>query len=207
MFNLSPKEDIFYTLFIENAEIAYEAALKLSEYVEDLENKESNIKVIKEFERKGDLKVHEILAKLNKTFITPFDREDIFMITKEMDNIVDYIENSASRFTMFNVNTCTEETKELCKMIVQSTKELIKVMQLLKTLNKSGELLKSIIEVNRIEEVGDTVSRQAVKKIFYGDMPALEVIKWREIYMYLENTLDACEDVANMVEGVVMKNA
>lgn len=207
MFSLTPKEDKFYTFFIDSAEIAHKAALLLLDFLNDLGNSEENLKKLKEVEHEGDRKQHEILQQLNKTFITPFDREDIYLIAKGMDDIIDYIESSASRFVMLNVNNCTKEAKILSDMIVSCCEEIIVIMKELKNMKTSTLISKKIIEVNRIEEEGDKVSRRAIMDIFREDMETIEVMKWREIYQYLEDSLDACEDIANIIEGVVMKNA
>ena len=207
MFKLSTKEDKFYTLFINNAKIAHEAALMLNEYVGNISEKQELLKSLKEIKRNGDLKVHEIIEELNKTFLTPFDREDIYSIAKEMDSVVHYIERSASRFDMFNVVSLRNGAKELCEMIVKITFEQVEMMKNFSRMNKNGLVIVKIQEINKIEEDGDTVSRSAIKQLFSDNVEAIEVIKWREIYRVLENTLDACEDVANLVEGVVMKNA
>jgi predicted phosphate transport protein (TIGR00153 family) len=173
----------------------------------DLKNSEENLKKIKEVEHEGDRKQHEILEQLNKTFITPFDREDIYVIAKDMDDIIDLIESTASRFVMLNVNECTKEAFQLSSMIVESCKQIIVLMEELKNMKTSKKLSRVIIDVNRIEEQGDVLSRKAIGDIFRSSMKVIDVMKWREIYQYLENTLDACEDLANVVEGVVMKNA
>lgn len=207
MFSLTPKEDKFFNLFVETANIAYKASNLLVEFLKDLDNSEENLKKLKEVEHEGDKKQHEILEQLNKTFITPFDREDIYLIAKDTDDIIDLIESAASRFVMLNVNNSTEEAEILSKMIVECCKEIIVLMEELKNMKTSKELSKKIIEINRIEEEGDKVSRKAIMDIFRGNMEVIEVIKWREIYQYLEDTLDACEDLANVIEGVVMKNA
>lgn len=207
MFSFAPKEDKFYEFFVQSANIAYKASNMLVDFLNDLENSEENLKKLKEVEHEGDKLQHEILEQLNKTFITPFDREDIYIIAKDMDDIIDYIESTASRFVMLNVNNITEEAKILGEMIAQCCKEIIGIMEDLKHMKTSKELPKKIIEVNRIEEEGDKVSRKAIRDIFRGNIEVIEVIKWREVYQYLEDTLDACEDIANVIEGVVMKNA
>ncbi|OBR94798.1 MULTISPECIES: DUF47 domain-containing protein [Clostridium] len=207
MFAFTPKEDKFYEFFVQTANIAYTEAKLLLDFLNNLENSEENLKKLKEVEHEGDKKQHEILEQLNKTFITPIDREDIYAIANDMDNIIDYMESTASRFVMFNVNECTEDAISLSKMIVQCCKELIIIMEELKNMKTSKQLSKKIIEVNRIEEEGDVVSRKAIGDIFRKDIEVIDVIKWREIYQYLEDTLDACEDLANVIEGVVMKNA
>jgi predicted phosphate transport protein (TIGR00153 family) len=207
MFSLTPKEDKFYDYFIEIAKIAQRASNMLVEFIQDLDNSEENHKKLKEIEHEGDKKQHEILQELNKTFITPFDREDIYLIAKDMDDVIDLIEATASRFVMLNVNNCTEEAEMLSRMIVSSCEELINLMEELKNMKTSKKLSNNIIEINRIEEEGDRVSRKAIMDLFRSNTEVIEIIKWREIYQYLEDTLDACEDVANVVEGVVMKNA
>ncbi len=207
MFKLSPKEDKFYTLFLKNAEIAHEAAIKLNDYVVILNNKTESLKELKEIEKKGDIAVRGIIEELNKTFLTPFDREDIYAIAKEMDNIIDYIERSASRFDMFNVSILREGVTELCDMIVRATNELVEMMKQLSKMNKNGLVVQIANEIYKIEEEGDIVSRSSIKKLFSENVEAIEVIKWREIYKHLENTIDSCKHVANLVEGVVMKNA
>ncbi|ADK14312.1 MULTISPECIES: DUF47 domain-containing protein [Clostridium] len=207
MFAFTPKEDKFYEFFVQTANIAYTEAKLLLDFLNNLENSEENLKKLKEVEHEGDKKQHEILEQLNKTFITPIDREDIYAIANDMDNIIDYMESTASRFVMFNVSECTEDAISLSKMIVQCCKELIIIMEELKNMKTSKQLSKKIIEVNRIEEDGDIVSRKAIGDIFRKDIEVIDVIKWREIYQYLEDTLDACEDLANVIEGVVMKNA
>lgn len=207
MFSLTPKEDKFYDYFIEIAKIAQRASNMLVEFIKDLENSEENHKKLKEIEHEGDKKQHEILQELNKTFITPFDREDIYLIAKDMDDVIDFIEATASRFVMLNVNNCTEEAEMLSRMIVKCCEELIALMEELKNMKTSKKLRNNIIEINRIEEEGDRVSRKAIRDLFRSNTEVIEIIKWREIYQYLEDTLDACEDVANVVEGVVMKNA
>ena len=207
MFKLAPKKDKFYTLFVINAEIAHEAAKMLYDYVGNMSTKCELLKSLKQIEKKGDLKVLEIIEELNKTFLTPFDREDIYAIAKEMDRVIDYIEKSASRFDMFNVVSLRDGTKELCEMIVKITFEQVEMMKNFSTMKKNGLVISKVRAINSIEEDGDTVSRNAIKLLFSDNVEAIEVIKWREIYKLLENTLDRCEDVANLVEGVVMKNA
>lgn len=201
------KEDRFYVLFISYANIIHNSAVKFRDYVSDLSDIDSKYKVIKELEHDGDKKLHEILEQLNKTFLTPFDREDIYMISKQLDDIIDFIEATASRFVMFNVESAPQETTAICDMIVDCTKEIINMMEELKIMKKSTKLNEIIIEINRIEEEGDLAFRRVVRDLFKGDIPVIEVIKWKEIYEFLEKTLNACEDVANTVEGVVMKHA
>lgn len=207
MFKKSHNEDKFYNLFITNAKIANEGAIMLKSLMGDLENLKGNFNKMKEKEQEGDKLVHDILNELNHSFITPLDREDIFAIAKEMDDILDYIETAVSRFAIFNIKELTQEANIQIDLIEKATKELITVMENLKNMNKPSLLNEKIIEINRIEEEGDIIHRKALMKLFDGTVPILDVIKWKELYDDLENTLDACEDVANLIEGVVTKNA
>lgn len=204
---LTPKEDKFYDLFINSAHIIYDSSIMLSNLMKDLSGIDNKIKEIEDMEHKGDKQVHDILEQLNQTFITPIDREDIYAIAKQLDDILDFIEATAHRFAMFNVKTAEKDAIILGDMIVSSCKEVISLMEELKIMKKSKKLSEKIIEINRLEDEGDKIYRTAITNMFKGDIPALEVLKWREIYEYIEMTLDACEEVANIVEGVVMKHA
>lgn len=207
MFSFTPKEDKFNDLFISTSELILKSANALNDFINDLDNSEENLKLLKQIEHDGDIKQHEILKQLNLSFITPFDREDIYDVATDMDNIIDYIESAASRFVMLNVNRSTKEAEILSKMIIACANQIIILMKELKNMKKSKIIKDIIIEINRIEEQGDLVSRKVIKDLFRMDIPVIEVIKWREIYQYFENSLDACEDLANVVEGIVMKNA
>jgi uncharacterized protein Yka (UPF0111/DUF47 family) len=147
------------------------------------------------------------LEKLNKSFITPFDREDIYTLIKEMDNVIDFIEATSHRFNMLNITSIRPDALLLSSLIIECTKEITEIMLELKDMKKSKTIEKRIIEVNRIENMGDEIYRKAIYELFLNEKDAKEVIKWKETYEHLENTLDACEDVANIVEGIIMKNA
>lgn len=207
MFRVTQKEGIFFDLFVEAVENTCKSAEMLGKLMSDYTNVTEKIKEIEEAEHECDKHVHKILKHLNRSFITPIDREDIYLIAKEIDNITDDIESTAHRFNMFNVKSIPEDAIKLASLISKCTLELKGVMEELKNMKKSTTLKKKIIEVNRIENEGDDIFRAAIAKLFVEEKDAVEVIKWKEIYEYLENTLDACEDVANIVEGVVMKHA
>ena len=207
MFRVTRKEEIFFDLFVETADMACTAAKKLNVLIHDYTDVDRKISEIQAIEHNCDMKVHDIVQHLNKSFITPIDREDINEIAKELDNITDAIEETAHRFRMFDIKTITDDAKTLSDLIVSCTDELRVVMLEMKSMKTSQELCQKIIEVNRLENVGDVLYRTAMSSLFTSGMDALEIIKWKEIYDFLENSLDACEDVANTVEGVVMKHA
>lgn len=208
MFNLNPKDDKFYDMFIDEAKNVEKAAIILSEALGDLENKTSHVARVEELEHKGDEIVHRLIEELNNSFITPIDREDIFCITKRMDDILDSIESTMHRFTMFNINECKEGAKVFGSLIVDASRELVSLMEEFKHMKKKNkEITERVISINKIENKGDIFYRQMISELFDedGKTPVLDIIKWREIYKFLEATLDSCEAVANIVEGVVMK--
>ncbi|MDP4182277.1 MAG: DUF47 family protein [Bacillota bacterium] len=206
MFKVSPKDEIFFDFFVATAENACRAAELLEELMINYVNVREKVKIIEEAEHECDKQVHKILQQLNRSFITPIDREDIDLIAKELDNITDNIESTAHRFNMFNVQSIHEDAIRLAKLITTCTKEVKALMVELKNMKKSKVLTEKIIEINRLENEADDIFRSAITKLFVTEKEPLEVIKWKEIYDYLENTLDVCEDVANIVEGVVMKH-
>uniref|UniRef100_A0A7C5Z283 DUF47 domain-containing protein n=1 Tax=Caldicellulosiruptor owensensis TaxID=55205 RepID=A0A7C5Z283_9FIRM len=208
MWSIIPKENQFFVLLEDAVENAYQSAVMLNQLLNNLSNMQELISKLEKAENKGDDITHQVIELLNKTFITPLDREDLFAIIKEIDNIVDSLETVAHRFEIYNVNTVRPEAKILSEMIINCTKELKGVVESLKDLKNTRLVKEKIIEVNRIEDEGDIVYRNAIKKLFAEnkDKP-IEVIIWKEIFGFLEDTLDACEDVANVIEGVVTKNA
>jgi hypothetical protein len=206
MFKIGSKDTDFYDMFVETADKTCEAAQMLNDLMTNFSGIDAKINAIEEAEHTCDGYVHKILKQLNSTFITPIDREDIYLIAKELDNITDAIESTAHRFKMFGVKSITEDAVKLGGLIIECTRELKNVMVELKNMNKSSALNQKVIEVNRLEDEGDTIFRNAVTNLFLNEKDAIKVIVWKEIYELLENTLDACEDVANIVEGVVMKH-
>lgn len=207
MFRITPKEEKFFDYFIETCEIICKAASLLEDLTTNYVNVNEKISNIEGTEHACDSNVHKILNELNQSFITPIDREDIFTIAKELDNITDDIETAAHRFSMYNVKAVKPEAVTMTKLIVRATSELKNVMIEMKNMKKSKQLQTKIIEVNNVEDEADTIFRDAMANLFITEHDAVEVIKWKEIFELLENTIDACEDVANIVEGVVMKNA
>ncbi len=207
MFRTTSKEERFFDYFIETSEIICKAAALLDDLTNNYVNVHEKIKSIEDAEHACDSMVHKILNELNKSFITPIDREDILTIARVLDNITDDIEAAAQRFTMYNVKQVRPDAITLSKLIVTATNELKNVMLEFKNMKNSKTLESKIIEVNNVEDEADTAFRDAMANLFLTEQDALEVIKWKEIIELFENTIDACEDVANIVEGVVMKHA
>lgn len=201
------RDSQFFHLFETAAANVATASQALLNLICNMKDKEGKIAELEELEHMGDDLTHDIISELHKAFITPIDREDIFLLAKEIDNIVDSIEATAHRFIMLNVCETTPQAEELAKMINDSAKQLVLVMHELRKLKHIAVDNKTIIEINNIEDAGDKIYRKAVKELYSGAYDALTVIKWREIYDHLEDTLDAFEDVANIVEGIAMKHS
>ena len=207
MIGVKKKENEFYLLLEEFAGKivkAGEAFYDLVSNYEDIENKVADVKTL---ETECDMQAHKILTALNASFITPFDREDIYSITKEMDDIVDSIEEVANRFIVFDVNKLKPESFAMATYIMLAIRELEVMFKHLPEAQKNSIVREQIIEVNRIENDGDVLYRDALKKLFREEKDPIELIKWKHLYEQLETSLDSCENVANIVEGVIMKYA
>ncbi len=158
-------------------------------------------------ETECDMEVHKILKALNGSVDTPFDRGDIYSVTKQMDDIVDSLEEVANRFVAFNVESVRHEAVYLADLIMQSIRELEVLFKHLAEMNKNDIVREQIIEVNRIENEGDVIFRKALAKLFREEKDPIELIKWKHLFEKLEKSLDSCENVANILEGVSMKYA
>ncbi len=207
MLGLKKKEDVFFDLFIESSAkviVVGETFLDLVHNYENVEDKVPNLKVL---ETDCDMQTHKILKKLNESFITPFDREDIYNIARDTDDIVDCIEEVANRFLVFDVKEMRPEAVIMADLIMQSIRELDVLFKHLREIKLNTIVREQIIEVNRIENEGDIIYRKALTRLFKTEKDPIEIIKWKQLYELLEESIDACENVANIVEGLVMKHA
>ncbi len=207
MRGVKKKEDIFFQLFIESAGKIVQAGEAFQDLVHnyvDVNDKVANLKV---YETECDMQTHKILKALNGAFITPFDREDIYNIAKNMDDIVDCLEEVANRFIVFDVRQMKSEAITIADLIMQSIRELEVIFKHFSELKKNAIIMDQVIEVNRLENEGDILFRKALQGLFRNEKDPIELIKWKHLYEQLEASLDACENVANMVEGAVMKYA
>jgi predicted phosphate transport protein (TIGR00153 family) len=207
MFNLNPKEDKFYKMLNEAAEIVVEAAKILRKSLDSLSNIDLDVSRIEELEHQGDRIVNTVVKELNDSFITPFDREDIYLLIKRIDDVLDLINSTVHRFVMFNMKESTEASKLLADMIIKCTNHVMELMGELHLISSKNHINEKIITINQIESAADRIFRQTVGDLFRNEKDPIEIIKWKEIYQILENTIDKCEKIANIVEGVVIKNA
>ncbi len=202
---LFPREERFFDMFDEQVKKVVEGARLLKEMMETFQNLESMAKKIKDVEEDGDQITHRIVERLNRTFITPIDREDIHNLTSRLDDVLDYMEAVAERIVLFRIDKRTKEAVMLSDILLKSVLAVERAVYNLKDLRKAKEVLKDCIEINRLENVADCYLREAVANLFEIEGDPKEIIKWKEIYENLENAVDRCEDVANIIEGVILK--
>lgn len=208
MFNFKPKEEKFYVMFSQSAKNVNEAAKILRANLDSLTNKEHDVKKTEIIEEKDDELVRNIIKELNEAFITPIEREDIYSIVQQMHNILDLINSSMHRFIMFDINESSKESVIMGDILVKTTDELVKLMSELNITGlKSKKIIEIITKINKFEIEGDKIFRKTVSDLFKNEKDPLVIMKWKEIYQILEDTLDTCQRVAIVVEGVVIKNA
>jgi predicted phosphate transport protein (TIGR00153 family) len=205
MFGLIPKEEKFFVLFKELARNIVEGAQLFKEMIDDFSDPVASQKLIKQIEHNGDILTHDIVKKLNKSFVTPLDREDIYALSAALDDILDLIDASAQRIVMYNVEKPTQEAKELAFLILKSCQTIDKAVALLG--GKLEPIAAYCMEVNSLENEADRVCREAISRLFDEEKDPIQLIKWKEIYETLERATDKCEDAANILESVVVKNA
>lgn len=206
MFKTSKKDMIFYDLFSTVMTDTCKAAELLEDLLTNYVDVDDKILAIEKLEHSCDKTIHDIIEQLNRSFITPIDREDLFLIAKEIDKIIDSIEETAQSLKLFSIKKIKPESIEMTKLSTQSTKVLAVVVDELKHMKTSKIMQDKIIEVNHIENIGDDTYNKIVSELFNNEKDPIEIIKWKEIFEDMESTLDNCEDIANMIEGIVSKN-
>lgn len=204
MFAWIPKDQNFFLLFAQLSKKVLEGSQLLWDLFEHYEDVEKKCKRIKEVEHAADGITHEIFHRLNKTFITPLDREDIHALASGLDDILDGIEGIAARMVMFNISKPTKEAVELVDILHKAVEQIDKAVS---NLQNVSDLIPFCIEINRMENMADEITRKMVSKLFDEEKNVIELLKWKEIYGRLESSADECEDVANIIENIVVKNA
>ena len=203
-FRLIPKEEKFYDDFAALADqIRYGAGLLRAMLAPDrpIWDKADEIK---EVEHKCDFLTHEIIQRLNRTFVTPLDREDIHTLARSLDDVMDAIDASATILRLYHIDTVRPGARELAHIIFDSAEELV---QAIKALEGRKGVAERAVEINRLENEADRAHQAAVQTLFQEERDAIVIIKWKEIFDFLEQATDRCEDVANVLEGVVVKHA
>ena len=202
-----PREEKFFDLFEESTQNFVRAAGLLAELLRKWENVEEKIRQISELEHHGDNITHRIIAQLHATFVTPIDREDIAQLANRIDDVMDSIESAAVRMTLYNIDKPTERAKEMADILCRVTIEVSKAIPRLRHRRELSHCGEHCIEINRLENEADVVRRSALAELFHEQVDVTNVIKWMEIYEHMENAVDRCEDIADILEGVMIKRA
>lgn len=201
-----PKEIDFFEIFDKAAVNLTKATSVLVSLMENFDNIEAKAKEIYDAEQDGDMLTHDIMRKLNSSFVTPIDREDIHALASRMDDILDLVWGAVDRLVVFKITSPTKEAMEISMDLHRTTEVLQKTIRELRNKNYS-HVQEHCIEINRLENRIDRTFRDALGALFDDFKDPLLIIKWKEIYEHLENASDRCEDVANVLEGIVLKNA
>jgi uncharacterized protein len=202
-----PRAEDFFSLFERHAALTVEGAKQFVTLVGGGQNIRALAARIKEIEHETDVITHSCVERLHTTFITPFDRDDIHRLITRMDDVMDYVESASERIALYELREMTEEVRELGAVLVRATEAVARAIGGLRDLKRPQAMLEHCIEVNRLENEGDEILRNAVAKLFKESTDPLLVMKWKEVYEALENATDRCEDVANIIEGVVLEHA
>ena len=206
MFNLLPRDTVFFDLFENLASHAVQAAENLAQLAKSFPEISGPLQRIREEEHAADQLAHTALDRLDRTFITPFDREDIHTLIGELDDIVDTIDALAKRFPLFHVKQMEQGFVQQADLLVEATRVLRDAVGRLRKDRKLEKLSKQLIDIHHKESLGDDNHHAAMSRLFDGSTEPLEVIKWKELYDYIEEAIDGCEDVGNTLERIVLKN-
>ncbi|HLK05806.1 MAG TPA: DUF47 domain-containing protein [Candidatus Acidoferrum sp.] len=199
-----PHEEGFFDLFAKQADNVVVGAKALQQMLTQYTGVPEQVQTVKAIEHEGDEITHGILTKLNQTFITPFDREDIHELCSQIDDVIDLIDAAASRFVLYRVDKVREGTLDLVKVLVSAS---VEVSAAVHSLGSPEKALKHCIEINRYENESDRICRTLIAKLFDEETNPVQIIKWKEIFEVIETAVDKCEDVANVIEGVILKSA
>jgi uncharacterized protein len=204
-FSLIPKEEQYFALFRQMTSYIFDAAGALADMLGDPKRDyAAHLPHIKAIEHQCDELIHSIVKKLNTSFVTPFDREDIYQLSGGLDDIVDLIDDAARAVVMYNVTEVTPQSRQFCDVIRRMAVQLHEVVS---ALEKPTGISPRLIEIHRLENEGDDLFHEALAELFRGTPDPLHVIKWKEIYEKLEAAVDRCESVANIIESVIIKHA
>jgi hypothetical protein len=199
-----PREEKFFDMFVEDANNMLVGARLLEEMFRSYDQRERIANQLRDLERKGDGLSHDIGQKLERTFVTPFDREDIHQLISRLDDVLDFIEEVADTCILYKISEPSEPALAQAVIIVQQCEEIVRALEKLKGFKNVGP---HWIEIHRLENDGDRVVRKAMADLFTNGTDAVEIIRWKDLYALLEDTIDACEDVANVIERIVVKHA
>lgn len=206
MFSIIPRDTVFFDLFEQSADFVARAAVIYCELMADFPRRDDHIKRIRQAEHDNDEIVHKALARMDTVFITPFDREDIHMLLKNMDDVIDEIDAAAKRLAIYKIDAPDKWLTKQSQLLVKSTALLRDAVNRLRDLKRPNGLQQKLVEIHLIENEGDENNHAAVAELFDNASDPLRVIKMKEIYDFTERAIDSCEDTADIIEAIVLKN-
>ena len=205
-FPFIPREEKFFVLLEKSAQNMVNVAAEFKDMIEGCEDIVRSTAELSEMEHQGDTITHEIIAMLHRTFVTPYDREDIASLAQRLDDVVDLIHQASESILTYKIEESTQPARELADILLQSTQVIATSMPILEKRSELKKILPHCVEVNRLENIGDKIYRAALGDLFEETDDLARIIKWREIYDLLETATDRCEDVANVLEGIALKH-
>jgi uncharacterized protein len=204
MVRLIPRDVKFFHMFAEMAENLGDGARLLKQTLDDFKDIQDRVQKLKDIEHKGDEMTHNVLTKLNQTFITPFDREDIYRLASSLDDVLDFVYAAGVRLIMYKITSAPPAAARLAELVVRQCEQLLHAVN---GLEKQDKVLEYCVEINRLENEADQVARSAIAVLFDKETDPISLIKLKELYEVLETATDKAEDAANVLEGVVLKSA
>jgi predicted phosphate transport protein (TIGR00153 family) len=201
-----PQEKHFFDMLEQQADIVLEGATTLLDMVKRFEDVEEKRERMKDIEHRGDDAVHEISEALNRTFVTPIDHDDMSKLASRLDDILDYMESAAHRMWSYEIKRIPPDMVKLVDVLLASTKEVNHAVKDLRNFKRKNEIVRHCIEINRLENIGDDITHQAVADLFKTS-EVLEIIKLKEIYEHLELATDKCEDAADVIKDIFIKHS
>jgi predicted phosphate transport protein (TIGR00153 family) len=204
---LFPKQENFFDYFEELANKIEEGGRLFLAMTENHDYSESKVAKLKEIEHEADIITHRTYEKMHTTFLTPIDREDIYALVNKMDSIMDVIEATAIRIHLYKVKKIDDQIIKQAKILNEAIIKVKEIIHAMRNMKNSKMILDGCVEINTLENAGDVVLRTIMANLFENEKDAIELIKWKDIFQLLEEGIDVCEDVSNIVEGIVLKHA
>jgi predicted phosphate transport protein (TIGR00153 family) len=202
--SLVPQKREFFDLFNQAAANAVEISQKLTDLLNDFpENQDARMRDIKELEHLGDRLTHELVDLINRTFVTPFDRDDMYRLAGVLDDICDHVDDSAEKITLYGVREVRPQARRQAEVIQRAAGKLSEAIARLEGFKDSK---RQLIELRELEDEGDRIAREAIAELFSGGVDAIELIRWKDIHEQLEEAVDACENAADVLEAILVKN-
>jgi predicted phosphate transport protein (TIGR00153 family) len=199
-----PREEKFFDLFVEDAQNVLAGARLLEEFFRSYDQRERIASQLRDLEHLGDTLSHDIGQRLERTFVTPFDREDIHQLISRLDDIIDLSEEVADTCILYKIDEPTPTAHDQAEILVRQCEEIVKALQKLRRFRDIGP---HWVEIHRLENEGDRIVRKAIADLFTNGTDPVEIIKWKDVYNVLEEAIDSCEDAANVIERIVVKHA